>query len=194
MQRSILGSIRTQRICPSCKGSGKQVKNPCNSCSGEGTQSKTEKVDVKIPKGVESGMTLRISGKGDFDPDSNSYGDLYLRVYVEEDKTYEVEGVDLYMNLSVNFIQAILGDEIEFKHFDKTLSLKVQEGTQPGTLLRLKGKGLPYFNSSSSGDLYVKIKVEIPKKTSKEQKKILLDYAKTMKDKGFFDRIKGFFG
>ena len=102
--------------------------------------------------------------------------------------------VDFRMeNLEINFVQAILGDEIEFKHFDKTLSLKVPEGTQPSTILRLKGKGLPYFNYDGHGDLYVKVDVKIPSKTSKEQKKILLDYTKTLKDKKIFDRVKGLF-
>lgn len=193
MQRSILGAIRTQRLCPTCQGSGKMISNPCNTCNGKGSNRKKETVDVKIPKGVESGMTLRVTGKGDFDRDSGSYGDLYLKIFVEKDKKYDVEGSDLHMELDINFIQAILGDEVEFKHFDKTLSLKIAEGTKPGTILRLRGKGLPYFNYSQSGDLYIKVNVEIPSKTTKEQKKILMEYAKTMKDKSFMNRLKGIF-
>lgn len=193
MQRSILGAIRTQRPCPTCGGSGQQIKNPCSSCSGKGSVRKKETVELKIPKGIEDGVTLRVAGKGNYDKDTDSYGDLYLRIYVENDKQFDVEGTDIYMNLDINFIQAIVGDEVEFKYFDKTLSLKVPEGTQPGSILRLKGKGMPHFNYNAHGDLYVKINVEIPKKTTKEQKKILMDYAKTMKDKGFFNRLKGLF-
>ncbi|MCA9495667.1 MAG: J domain-containing protein, partial [Nanoarchaeota archaeon] len=103
------------------------------------------------------------------------------------------DGADLYMNLDINFVQAILGDEIDFEHFDKTLSLKIPDGTQPGTILRLKGKGLPHFNYNGNGDLYVKVNVEIPTKSSKEQKKILMEYAKTLKDKGLMSRLKGLF-
>jgi len=193
LQRSILGSIRTQRQCPKCNGLGEEIKNPCHSCKGSGTSNKKEKFEIKIPKGIENGVSLKVAKKGSYDKDTDSFGDLYIKVYVKKDKTFDVDGSDLYMNLEINFVQAILGDEIEFKHFDKTLSLKVPEGTQPSTILRLKGKGLPYFNYDGHGDLYVKVDVKIPSKTSKEQKKILLDYTKTLKDKKFLDRVKGLF-
>jgi len=193
MQRSILGAIRTQRSCPKCSGTGKEVKNPCKDCSGLGTETKKKTINVKIPKGVENGVTLRVPTKGSYNTDTKTYGDLYLKIYVKKHKTFEVDGADLYMNLNINFIQAILGDEIEFEHFDKTLSLKIPEGTQPSSILRLKGKGLPYFNYSGNGNLYVKINVNIPKTTNKKQKEILMDYAKTMKDKGFMDRLKSIF-
>jgi molecular chaperone DnaJ len=192
-QRSILGHIRTQRVCPECGGNGKSIKNPCSKCSGKGSVSKKETIEIKVPKGVENGVTLRVSGKGNYDKDNDSYGDLYLKIYVKKHKQFEVDESDLHMSLNINFISAILGDEVEFKHFNKTLSLKIPQGTQPGTVLRLRGKGLPYFNYDGFGDLYVKINIEIPKKTSKEQKKILMDYAKTLKDKSFMDRMKGLF-
>lgn len=192
-QRSILGNIRTQRTCRECHGEGKTIKNPCSSCHGDGTTSEKETVEVKIPKGVEDGITLRVSGKGHYDKATSSYGDLYLRINVKKHGLFEVEGNDLYMDLKINFIQAILGDEVEFDHFDKTLSLKVPSGTQADTVLRLKGKGLPYLNYDSTGDLFVRVKVEIPTKTTKEQKKILHEYAKTMKDKSFLKRLKSLF-
>lgn len=192
-RQTILGMVRTQAPCPSCSGQGETVKNPCSSCHGSGSERKAETVTVKIPKGIESGVTLRVTGKGDYDKDTHSFGDLYLKIYVKDQNDYDIDGADLYKNISVNFVSAILGDEIEFKHFDKTLSLKVPEGTQPGTILRLKGKGLPHFNYSSYGNLYVKINVEIPTKTSSKQKDILIDYTKTLKDKSLLDRLKGFF-
>lgn len=192
-QRSILGHIRTQRPCPNCHGAGKTIKKPCSSCHGLGSVSEKETINIKIPKGVEDGVTLRVSGKGNYDSDTDTYGDLYLKIHVKHENGLDVDGEDLYKTLEINFIAAILGDEIEFKHFDKTLSLKIPQGTQPGTVLRLKGKGLPYFNYDSYGDLYVKINVEIPIKTTKEQKKILHDYAKTLKDKSFLNRLKNLF-
>lgn len=192
-QRSILGAIRTQRTCPTCNGVGKVITDPCQACLGEGTITKKETVSVKIPKGIENGVTLRVSGKGSYDPDTDEYGDLYLKIYVRESHIYDIEGSDLYRNVEINFVQAILGDEVEFKHFDKTLSLKIPEGTQPGTILRLKNKGLPYFNYSGNGDLYIKVKVELPNKTTKEQKDILMDYAKTLKDKSLMSRLKSLF-
>ncbi len=192
-QRSFLGSIRTQRTCPDCHGSGEKIINPCEVCSGDGYVLKKETVLVKIPAGVESGVTLRIKEKGSYDKTNDSYGDLYLKIYVKQDKNYDVDGADLYRNLEINFVQAILGDEVEFKHFDKTLSVKIPQGTQSGTILRLREKGLPLLNYNSNGDLYLKINVEIPTKTSSKQKEILMEYAKTLKDKSFLDRLKGLF-
>ena len=193
IQRSILGAIRTQKTCSTCKGSGKQIKDPCNSCHGEGTKNQKETVEIKIPKGIENGVTLRVAGKGNYDKDTSTYGDLYLKIFIKNHKDFEVEGSDLYKTININFIQAILGDELEFDHFKKTLSVKIPEGIQSGNVLRLKEKGLPYFNYNGSGDLYLKINVDIPKKTTKEQKKILMEYAKTLKDKSFFSRLKDIF-
>ena len=192
-KQTILGMVRTQAPCPSCHGQGETVKNPCNNCDGNGCERNNETVTVKIPKGIESGVTLRVTGKGDYDKETKSFGDLYLKIYVEHQNSYEIDGADLYKSISINFVSSILGDEVEFKHFDKTLSLKIPEGTQPGTILRLKGKGLPHFNYTSSGNLFIKINVEIPTKTSSKQKEILLEYAKTTKDKSFINRMKGLF-
>lgn len=192
-KRTILGMVRTQAVCPSCSGQGETVKNPCSNCRGTGCERESQTVSVKIPKGVENGVTLRVSRKGDFDKESQDFGDLYLKIYVKESKEYDVDEADLYKTIDVNFVQATLGDEIEFKHFDKTLSLKIPEGTQPGTILRLKGKGLPHMNYNSSGNLYIKINVEIPTKTTTKQKSILLDFAKTTKDKSFINRMKTLF-
>lgn len=192
-QRSILGAIRTERICPECNGSGEIIEKPCITCRGSGATQEKESIEVKIPRGIESGVTLRVPGKGDYDKDQNAYGDLYLKIFIKKDPNYEVERSDLYRTLNVNFVQAIIGDEIEFDHFDKKLSLKVPEGTQPGTVLRVKDKGLPHFSSDVKGDLYVKIDVEIPKKTTKKQKEILMEYVKTLKDKNLMSRLKKFF-
>jgi len=188
-KQTILGMVRTQAICSSCGGAGETVKNPCGKCHGSGCKKEKETVKVKIPKGIENGVTLRVQNKGDYDKDTASFGDLYLRVYVKKSSDYDVDEADLYKTINVNFVQATLGDEIEFKHFDKTLSLKIPEGTQPGTILRLRGKGLPHMNYSSNGNLFIKINVEIPTKTSSKQKEILVSYAKTLNDKGFFDRV-----
>lgn len=192
-KQSFLGMVRAQNTCPDCRGEGKTIKNPCSNCNGLGSEPIKENVTIKVPKGVESGVTLRVSGKGSYDKDIDSYGDLYLKVYVKKSETYEVDDADLYRGIEINFVQAILGDEVEFKHFDKTLSVKIPEGTQSSTILRLKGKGLPHFNYNGNGDLYIKINVEIPTKVTKEQKNILHEYAKTFKDKNLLDRMKGLF-
>ncbi len=193
IQRSILGAIRTQRTCPVCAGKGNIISDPCPTCNGLGTKRINSKIKVKIPKGIENGMTLRVQGKGDYNPENKTYGDLFLKVFVKEDKEFDVDGADLYKTININFIQAILGDEIEIKYFNKTLSVKIPSGTQPNSILRLKNKGLPYFNYNGSGNLYIKVNVEIPKSVTQKQKEILMEYAKTLKDKGFIDRLKELF-
>ncbi len=194
VQRSFLGNIRTQRTCPKCHGKGKIVKNPCSKCSGLGYVYRSDKVIVNVPKGIESGVLLRVSGEGNYDNDSGSSDDLYVKINILKDERFEMEGMDLYKDVDINFIQAILGDEIEIEYFaGKKLEIKIPSGTQPGTILRLKGKGMPYFNYDNKGDLFIRVNVEIPSKTSKEQKQILQEYAKTLKDKTLFNRIKDMF-
>ena len=192
-QRSILGAIRTQRPCPTCSGQGTVINNPCSQCKGDGTTKQKETISIQIPKGIESGVTLKVSGKGSYNPDTKAYGDLYVGIKVRKHKEYEVEGPDLYRSLEINFIQAILGDEMSIEHFDKTLNVKIPQGTQSGTILRLKDKGLPIFNNSGHGDLYIRVSVSIPTKVTNKQKEILLEYAKTLKDKSLVNRIKKMF-
>ena len=192
-KQSLLGVIRTQTICPMCKGSGNIISNPCRTCSGRGAEKIKDRVEIKIPKGIENGVTLRVSDKGNYDKDSNSYGDLYIKIHIRDSKDYSVDGADLHRTININFISAIIGDEVEIEHFDKTLSVEIPQGTQPDTILRLKGKGLPHFNYTGKGDLYIKINIEMPKKTTKEQKKILMEYAKTLDDKSILDKMKSLF-
>ena len=191
--RSFIGTFRTQRTCRKCDGEGKEILHKCHECEGQGRVSKKESVEITIPKGIESGVTLKVSGKGSFSSETQSYGDLYVKVFVKKDSKFEVDGADLHMRQKINFVQAILGDEIELDVFSKILSLKVPHGTQQGTTLRLKGRGLPFFNQESYGDLYVLILVELPTRTTKKQKELLLEYAKTMKGKGFLNTMKYFF-
>ncbi|MFP4402606.1 MAG: DnaJ C-terminal domain-containing protein [Candidatus Nanoarchaeia archaeon] len=196
VQRTMLGAMRSQKICPDCGGSGKTIKHKCEKCQGNGTNREKTTQTISIPKGVEDGVTLRVSQKGSYDPDSKQYGDLYIKILYKQSKDYQVDAPHLYMEKTINFIQAIMGDEIEFSHFKKTLAMKIPAGTQSGRTLRLKGKGLPVMGRDGQfGDLYVKIKVEIPQKVTSKQKELLLEYAKTMKeDKGFMSRMKKFFG
>ncbi len=195
IQRTMLGAMRTQRTCATCGGSGKEIKEKCSKCLSSGTQREKTTEKIKIPKGIEHGVTLRVSGKGSYDSHTKSYGDLYLQVLYNDTNGFEVDGADLYKEENINFIQAILGDELEFKHFKKTLTMKIPQGTQSGTTLRLKGKGLPVMRRDGQfGDLYIKIKVKIPTKANSKQKELLMKYAETMNDKSFFKRMKSFFG
>jgi molecular chaperone DnaJ len=194
IQKSFLGNIRSQRICSGCKGKGKIIHNPCASCGGEGVEKNKSTLSITIPKGIENGVTLRISKKGHYDSYLKSYGDLYLKINMTVPENIEVEGIDIYKNYDINFIQAILGDEIELEHFDKTLNVKIPKGCQVDTILRIKNYGMPSMSYGGQGDLYLKINILIPKKTSKEQEKLLISFGKTLKDKSLFGKIKSLFG
>jgi len=192
VRRTMFGVFKTEKTCPYCQGEGVIIKNPCPKCGGKGYVETIEKVKVKVPKGVENGVRLRMGGKGNYTPDYG-YGDLYIMIKYKEDKIFDVEENDLYTSLNINFIQAIFGNEIELDYFgNKKLVVKIPEGTQPGTILRLKGKGLPKYETNKYGDLYVKVNVEIPTKLTKKQKELLKEFAKEYKNNSFFKKIKDF--
>ncbi len=191
-QRTFFGTFKTERLCLRCGGRGEVIKNPCQSCKGKGVIEKKEIIKFGIPKGIENGIELRIAGKGDYNSDLDSYGDLYVKVNYKNDSIYDVEGTDLYTSLTINFVQAALGDTIEIEHFKKKLSIKIPEGTQPSTLLRVKNKGLPIYGTSRYGDLYIKVKVRIPTKLSKKQKELLKQLGKDLNKKSFFSNFKNF--
>ena len=192
-KRSFIGTIKSQKVCPKCGGEGVEITNPCDSCSGKGFKQKKEEVEIKIPKGISNETTIKVQQKGNFDENTKSYGDLYLDINIVDSKDFEIEGEDLYKILDIDFIQAILGDEVEMDHFEKTLSIKIPKGSQMDTTLRLKDRGLPILNSSSFGDLYLKLNILIPKKITNEQENLLIQYANTLKDKSLFGRLKNFF-
>lgn len=193
LQKTFFGTFKSQKTCHKCGGKGTIIKNPCPDCDGKGYESKKDKISIKIPKGIENGVQLRVSGKGNFIPDTKSYGDLFVEVIYDEDDIYDVQGTDLYTSLKVSFVQVALGDDVEIKHFDKDLKIKIPAGTQPNTTLRVKEKGLPYFNSTRKGDLYIKINVEIPKKLTKKQKELLEEFDKDASGKSFFSKVKDYF-
>jgi molecular chaperone DnaJ len=191
--RNILGTIKREKVCNKCFGKGKIVKNPCDKCSGSGEKRISDTIKIDIPKGVEDKITLRVSGKGNYSSSLNEFGDLYIKVNIKKDENFDVEGVDLYTKIKINFIQAILGDEVEIDYFGKKLDVKIPEGTQPESILKIKGKGMPYLNSNNYGDLYIKVEVELPKSTNKKQKELLVEFAETLKDKNIFKKFKDLF-
>lgn len=169
----LFGRIQQRMMCPTCKGSGKIPEKPCKKCSGEGRVQESANITVKIPAGIDNGQTLRIRGQGHAGRRKAASGDLYVHVRVEKDPRFTREGADIHGHAMVHVLDAILGTEIDVETLHGTVKLKVPESTQPGTVLRIKGKGLPVLSSGRHGDHFVEIHVEIPKKLSKSEKKIL---------------------
>jgi molecular chaperone DnaJ len=198
---TFLGQMSTTQVCPTCGGEGKTITNKCNKCAGEGVMRGEEVISVKIPAGVAEGMQLSVSGKGNAARRGGINGDMLVIIEEEQHADLIRDGNDLLYYLYVSFAQASLGAQVEIPTLDGKVKIKIEAGTQPGKILRLRGKGLPEVNNYGKGDLLVSINVWIPKNLSKEEKKILekLDESENFKpdpgkgDRNLFDRMKNYF-
>ena len=199
---SFLGQTVTYSTCQQCGGEGKIISNPCRSCGGTGLVRKRETIKVKIPAGVEAGMQLTLQGEGHAAKNNGINGDLLVVIEEQEHPNLKRERNNLFYTKIISVPDAILGAEVEIPGIDGTYKIKVDPGTQSGTVVKLKGRGLPTVNGyGGTGDLYVKIAVWIPKKLEKDDKaavealrgKSSFTPNPSREDKGFFDKIKGLF-
>ena len=200
VQRTALGNIQTSRTCPDCKGTGSIIDTPCPDCGGSGTERRTIKVNIDIPAGVDKGTVIPLRGQGEPGANGGPAGDLYIVLDVKPHKLFERRGSDLYLNFPVSFEQAALGDEITVPTLGDKVKYKLPAGTQPGTVFRLKGKGIRELRSNRYGNLYVKVDVEVPTKLSSKQKKAIQDMSAALdkscyeKKTGFAQKVKDIFG
>ena len=192
----------TYSTCQQCGGEGKIISNPCRNCGGTGLVRKRESIEVKIPAGVEAGMQIKVTGAGNAAKNNGINGDLLVVIEELEHPNLKRDGNNLYYTKIISLPDAILGTETDIPCLDGPYRIKIDAGTQSGTVLRLRGKGLPTVNGyGGTGDLYVKIGVWIPKKLSKEEKALVESLRNsesftpnpTKEDKGFFERIKDLF-
>ncbi len=189
-QMGPFGNMMTTTTCGKCHGEGREVVLPCANCNGRGKIRKTEEVEVNIPKGVESGTHLRLSGMGEYGRDGS--GDLYVVLYVKDNPNFKRNEDDLYMDLQISFAQAGLGDNVEVPNIlGEKISLKIPAGTQTHTLFKLKGEGMPHMRGNSRGDQYVRVIVQTPSDLTPEEKEALKKLGKLKKKSGFFDTMFG---
>jgi len=197
--QTILGHFTQVTTCPQCKGEGKIISNPCKECKGEGRTELKKNINIKIPAGVDSGNKLRVSGVGDSGINGGPSGDLYVVLHVKPHKIFKRDGINIYLEKAISFSQATLGDTIEIETVDGNKELKIHAGLQSGTVLTLKGAGVPYLNTPSRrGDQFVKINLATPTNISEEEKKIFerlaeINNEKIKKESHLFDKIKGAF-
>ncbi|NPV70484.1 MAG: molecular chaperone DnaJ [Firmicutes bacterium] len=198
VQDTLLGRIMTSRTCDYCRGTGQVIETPCPECRGRGRERRKRVVTVKIPPGVDTGLRLRLAGEGEPGERGGPRGDLYVNVTVRPHNVFERRGSDLHVDASIGFTQAALGDEIEVPTLDGKSSLKIPEGTQPGTVFRLRGKGMPNLRGSGRGDLHVHVTVQVPTRLSDKERELLVQFARlqaeSRKDRGFFGKMKDAFG
>ena len=182
-RRTPFGIFQQATTCKKCKGIGKEIKNPCSVCDGEGRINKNKKLIIEIPEGVEEGTKLRLTGEGEAGERGATPGDLYVVVHIKEHERFERDGNDVLIEVSISFVQACLGDEIEIPTLEGKSTLKIPAGTQPGTVFRMKGKGIPHLRSYGGGSQLITIQVEVPTKITKEQKEALQTFDKDIKKK-----------
>ncbi len=198
VQRSIIGNVMTSFTCPECQGAGEHLESPCPQCRGDGRTDSRQSVEVEIPSGVEDGMQLRVTGRGEAGPRGASAGDLYARIRVSPHEGIERHGRDLVMTVPIAFTQAALGADLQIVAFDGPAELSVHPATQPGEVLRLRGRGLPHVGRFSRGDLLVRLNVEVPEDLTQEQEEMLRGFAaargeEVAESHGFMDRLKSRF-
>lgn len=195
-QRTPFGAISSTKPCPHCGGKGKIIKNPCSKCRGVGRTRVTKTVSFDIPAGIADGQTIRLSGQGDCGMNGGPAGNLNVTISVRPHPLFTREGYDIHCEIPVTFTQAVLGDEITVPTIDGNVKYNIGEGTQTGTVFRLKNKGVQKLNRSDRGHQYVKVVVEVPKNLTKKQKDLLKSFEASLDDKNyakrpsFFEKLK----
>jgi len=176
---TMFGVIQTMAVCSACGGEGKKYEKQCSACGGSGITRERRRMSVRIPAGIADGATIRIAGEGEAGERGESSGDLYVHVRVKRDDRFERRGNDVMNDVKVSFADAALGTTATVETVDGELKVKVPAGTQPGTVIKLKGRGVPHLNGSGRGDHLATVIVEVPKKLSKKQKQLLEELRNT---------------
>ena len=201
VQQTFIGAMQTQSTCPTCQGAGKMIDTKPSDADTQGLKRQEEVIEIEIPAGVEEGMQLSVTGKGNAGPFNGVPGDLIVLIEETEHPDLKRDGENLHYEAFVNFVDAVIGESIEIPTVSGKVKIKVDPGTQSGKVLRLKGKGLPHVQRYGNGDLFVHINVWTPQKISKEEREILekLRDSENFKphpdknDRNFFSRMKDMF-
>ncbi len=196
------GFFTISRTCPNCQGSGEVVRERCAQCRGEGRLEREQTLEVRIPPGVDTQTRLRIAGEGEPGINGGPPGDLYIVLDVKDHPFFERRNADLYCTIPIHFAQAALGAEVSVPTLNGEEKLKIPEGTQTGSIFRLKGKGLPEPHGGGKGDLYVHVSVVTPSKLTREQRRLFEQLAGTLhadnrpaeRNSSFFEKVKDIFG
>jgi len=191
-QSSPFGHFITSRTCDVCHGEGKVIKDPCTECKGRGKVRKNVKILLNIPAGIDDGQTISLRGEGDHGLRGGPPGDLFVTVNVKPHPIFKRQGNDVICEIPITFVQAALGAELEVPTLDGKVKYNLPEGTQTGSIFKLKGKGIPYLRGSGRGDQYVKVEIDVPTKLNERQKELLREFAAISGDE-IYERRKSFF-
>ncbi|MFP5247107.1 MAG: molecular chaperone DnaJ [Thermoanaerobaculia bacterium] len=192
------GFFAVARTCPQCGGAGKVIKDPCTTCGGAGRVREEKKISVKIPAGVDDGSRLRVAGEGEAGFNGGPSGDLYVFISVLDHPKFQRREYDIHSEQAISFTMAALGGEADVETIDGRESLKINAGTQPNQVFRLRGKGVPFLDGTGRGDHYVHVAVRIPQSLNEEQRTLLerlanIEGENPPGEKGVFEKVKDFF-
>ena len=180
-QRSVFGQFAQVTNCPTCQGKGTTMEEPCSNCRGAGMERRNRKTLVNIPAGIHDGMQVRLTGEGNVGANGGPPGNLYIQVGVKRHKLFERDEFDLVYSLPLNVAEATLGVEKDIPTIDgDTTLLKIPQGTQPGSEFRIRGKGITHINNNRKGDLRVLVDIQVPKKLTNKQRKLLEEFAQSL--------------
>lgn len=199
VRRTLAGFINVAEVCPRCEGSGRVIERPCRQCHGKGRRERASKIKLRIPAGVDTGSRLRSSGNGEAGVRGGPPGDLYVVLHVRAHEIFQRDGDDLLCEIPVAFVQATLGADIEVPTLNGKATIKLPPGTQPGTMFRLKGKGMRNVQGYGHGDLHVRVNVEVPTHLDAAQRRKLEEFAELCDarvnpiSQGFWDKAKQLF-
>lgn len=196
------GFFSVQQTCPTCRGKGKIITDPCKDCHGHGRVEETKTLNVKVPPGVDNGDRIRLAGEGEAGAEGGPSGDLYVQISVKEHEFFQRDGKNLYCEVPIGLVEACLGGEIEVPTLDGRVKLKIPEETQTGKLFRLRGKGVAPVRGGAAGDLLCRVIVETPVNLTSKQKDLLRQLQEDMtgssthspKQSSWFEGMKNFFG
>lgn len=198
-QNSLFGQVVTQQPCSACNGTGTIIEEKCPKCNGGGRVRVTRTATVNIPAGIDNGQVITMSGQGEPGARGGPSGDLYVYISVKPHKLFKREGYNLFCEIPLTITQAALGGEIEIPTLEEPVAYALAEGTQPGDEIKLRGKGIQMLRGSGKGDLYVRVRVDVPRKLTDEQKELLRAFEGSMTGKeyetrkSFFERMKDHF-
>ena len=191
-QRTILGSFVSKTTCSNCNGTGRTFKRRCSTCSGRGSVRKNRTITVKIPSGIDTGMRLRVAGKGEAGRNGGPSGDLYLEFRVKEHEFFKRDGDDIYLTVPITITDAILGTKKDIRTLDSVVTLNIKPGTNSNDKQRIKGRGIKNASTSHTGDMYIIFYVVLPDKLSKEQKSLFEKLSQTNLEDSTFSKFSKF--
>ena len=196
------GFFSLQQTCPTCRGAGQTISDPCGKCGGQGRVERSKTLSVKVPAGVDNGDRIRLSGEGEAGVQNGPAGDLYVQIAVKEHPIFERDGKHLYCDVPIPFVGAVLGGELEVPTLDGRVKLKIPEETQTGKVFRMRGKGVTPVRGGPVGDLLCRVEIETPVKLNDKQKELLQQFQESLaaggkrhtpRENSWFKGVKDFF-